>query len=220
MLHLRPDELSLLSAGAKPKRKGNVAVIAAGTGLGEAMLFWDGSQYCPVASEGGHADFAPRTDQEIELLRYLRTQYGGHVSYERVLSGPGFFNLYAFLRDSGYAPEPDWLKERLRSGDPSATITQVGLAGDDPLCSATLDLFAAIYGAEAGNLALKCLAVGGVYVGGGIAPKILDKLKDGAFFRAFTDKGRFSSLMKSIEVSVALNPRAPLIGAAHFARRV
>jgi len=220
MLHLRPDELSLLSAGAKPKRKGNVAVIAAGTGLGEAMLFWDGSQYYPVASEGGHADFAPRTDQEIELLRYLRTKFGGHVSYERVLSGPGFFNLYTFLRDSGYAPEPTWLKEKLGNGDPSATITQVGLAGDDPLCSATLDLFAAIYGAEAGNLALKCLAVGGVYVGGGIAPKIIDKLKDGAFFRAFTDKGRFSSLMESIEVSVALNPRAPLIGAAHFARRV
>jgi glucokinase len=217
VLHLKGDELGLVNPGAKPKRKGNVAVIAAGTGLGETMLYWDGCRYHPIASEGGHADFAPRTDQEIDLLRYLRTTLGGHVSYERVLSGPGFYNIYSFLRDSGYAPEPAWLKERLTRGDPSATITQLGLAGEHPLCSATLDLFVAIYGAEAGNLALKCLAVGGVYVGGGIAPKIFGKLKDGTFVRGFTDKGRFSSLMESMEVSVVLNPRTALIGAAHFA---
>ncbi len=220
MLHLEPGELSLLNLGVRPKRRGNVAVIAAGTGLGEAMLYWDGAGYHPIASEGGHADFAPRTDQEIELLRYLRAKFGGHVSYERVLSGPGIYNIYSFLRDSGHAPEPAWLKEKLRSGDPSVTITRLALAGDDPLCVTTLDLFTAIYGAEAGNLALKCLAVGGVYIGGGIAPKILDKLKDGTFIRAFTDKGRFSGLMNSMEVNVALNPRAPLIGAAHFALRV
>jgi glucokinase len=217
VLHLKGDQLGLVNPGAKPKRKGNVAVIAAGTGLGEAMLYWDGSRYHPIASEGGHADFAPRTDQEIDLLRYLRARFGGHVSYERVLSGPGVYNIYSFLRDSRYAPEPDWLKERLTRGDPSATISQLGLAGENALCSATLDLFAAVYGAEAGNLALKCLAVGGVYVGGGIAPKILDKLKDGTFVRGFTDKGRFSGLMESMEISVVLNPRTALIGAAHFA---
>jgi len=217
VLHLKGDQLGLVNAGAKPKRKGNVAVIAAGTGLGEAMLYWDGSRYHPIASEGGHADFAPRTDQEIDLLRYLRARFGGHVSYERVLSGPGVYTIYSFLRDSGYAPEPDWLKERLTRGDPSATISQLGLAGENALCSATLDLFAAVYGAEAGNLALKCLAVGGVYVGGGIAPKILDKLKDGTFVRGFTDKGRFSGLMESMEIRVVLNPRTALIGAAHFA---
>ncbi len=220
MLYLKPDELSLLSPGVRPKRRGNVAVIAAGTGLGEAMLFWDGAGHHPIASEGGHADFAPRTDQEIELLRYLRAKFNGHVSFERVLSGPGFYNVYSFLRDTGHAPEPAWLKERLRGGDPSATITQLALAGEDPLCVATLDLFVAVYGAEAGNLALKCLAVGGVYVGGGIAPKILPKLQDGTFLRAFTEKGRFSELMRSLEVNIALNPGAPLIGAAYYALRL
>ncbi len=219
-LHLKPEEISPLQQGVRSKHRGNVAVIAAGTGLGEAMLFWDGARHHPIASEGGHADFAPRTDQEIELLRYLRAKFDGHVSYERVLSGPGFYNVYSFLRDRGHAPEPAWLKERLMGGDPSAAITQLALAGEDPLCMATLDLFAAIYGAEAGNLALKCVAVGGVYVGGGIAPKILQKLQDGTFLRAFTEKGRFSELMRSIEVNVALNPRAPLIGAAYYALRL
>jgi glucokinase len=197
-----------------------VAVIAAGTGLGEAMLYWDGQHHHPLASEGGHADFAPQTDQEIELLKYLRAKCGGHVSYERVLSGPGFSNVYTFLRDRGYYPEPPWLAEKLQGGNPNVIITQLGLAGEDPLCVATLDLFCTLYGAEAGNLALKCVAVGGVFVGGGIAPKILPALQKGGFLRGFTDKGRFSELVKSIEVSVALNPRAPLLGAAHFARRL
>lgn len=219
MLFLGPNELHPLTPGAVPRRRGNIAVIAAGTGLGEAMLYWDGERYHPIASEGGHADFAPQTDREVELLLYLRREFG-HVSYERLLSGPGLFNIYRFLRDGGYAEEPSWLREKLASGDPSAVITQVALAGDHPLCTASLELFAAIYGAEAGNLALRCLAVGGVYVGGGIAPKILPKLEDGTFLGAFTDKGRFAAMMRAIEVKVALNPDAPLIGAAHYARRL
>jgi glucokinase len=217
MLHLSSDELCVLNPGSRPGRKGHVAVIAAGTGLGEAMLYWDGQRHHPLASEGGHADFAPRTDQEIELLRYLRAKVGGHISFERVLSGPGFHNVYCFLRDSGYAPEPPWLAEKLRTGDPNPIITQVGLTGKEPLCVATLELFSTLYGAEAGNLALKCVATGGVFVGGGIAPKILPVLQGGSFMRGFTDKGRFAELLKSIEVSVALNPAAPLIGAAHYA---
>lgn len=214
MLHLDPKDLCVLQPGQA--RRGNLAVIAAGTGLGEAMLYWDGTRHHPLASEGGHADFAPQTDLEAQMLAYLRREFG-HVSYERLLSGPGFFNIYRFLRDSGFAPEPDWLRDRIGQGDPSAVVTQVGLAGEDALCTKTLEVFAAVYGAEAGNMALRAMAVGGVYVGGGIAPKMLPKLTDGTFIRAFNDKGRLAALTRTIEVKVALNPRAPLIGAAHYA---
>lgn len=217
MLHLDPADLCLLQPGLK--RQGNIAVIAAGTGLGQAILYWDGERHHPIASEGGHANFAPQTDLEVDVLNYLRKEYG-HVSCERLLSGPGLFNLYRFLRDSGYATEPDWLRQRIAQGDPGTVISQIGLAGEHPLCTRALDLFCSMYGAEAGNLALKAFAVGGVYVGGGIAPKILSRLQDGAFIHAFTDKGRLSDLMRSIEVKVALNPRAPLIGAAHYALRL
>ena len=218
MLHLSLEEKHVLNPGTSRRKRGNIAVIAAGTGLGEAILFWDGQKYQPIASEGGHADFAPQTDVEVELYRYLRDKFGGHVSYERVLSGPGFFNIYSFFRDTGHAPEPDWLAERIRAGDPSAVVSEVGLAGKDENCVATLDLFATIYGAEAGNLALKALAVGGVFVAGGIAPKILPALtSNDAFLKGFFAKGRFAELMKNLHVSVALNPRAPLIGAAHYA---
>jgi glucokinase len=217
MLHLSAKELCVLNPGSRPGRRGHVAVIAAGTGLGEAMLYWDGQRHHPLASEGGHADFAPRTDQEIELLRYLRAQLGGHISLERVLSGPGFYHVYCFLRDRGYAAEPPWLAEKLRGADPNPLITQLGLAGEVPLCVATLELFSTLYGAEAGNLALKCVATGGVFVGGGIAPKILPALQSGGFMRGFTEKGRLSELLKTMEVSVAMNPAAPLIGAAHYA---
>ena len=216
MLHLSPDEMCVLNPGRHPGRKGHAAVIAAGTGLGESILCWDGQRYHPMASEGGHADFAPRTDQEIELLRYLRAKVGGRVSIERVLSGPGFYDLYCFLRDSGHAAEPPALAKRLRGVDPDPIITQLGLAGEDRLCVATLELFSTLYGVEAGNLALKCLPTR-VFIGGGIAPKILLVLQGGSFMRGFTDKGRFSEFMTGIEVSVALNPAAPLIGAAHYA---
>jgi len=220
VLFLQGAELAVLNPGSEPQRKGNVAVIAAGTGLGEAMLFWDAPHFHPVASEGGHADFAPRTDEEVELLRYLRRKFGGHVSYERVLSGPGFYNVYCFLRDTGVAPESPALRAQLAGNDPNPVIAQLGLAGQEPLCVKTLELFAEIYGAEAGNLALKCLAVGGVFIAGGIGPKVLPLLQNGGFMRGFIDKGRFTDFMKSLRVSVALNPQTPLIGAAHYALRV
>jgi glucokinase len=220
MLYLQSGELSVLSPGVRPKRKGNIAVIAAGTGLGEAILYWDGRRYHPVASEGGHTDFAPRTDREIEMLRYLRPKFGGHVSYERVLSGPGLYGIYSFLRDAGYASEPGWLANKIKTGDPGAVISQSALAAESPLCVEALGLFCSIYGAEAGNLALKCMAVGGVFVGGGIAPKILPALQQGGFMRGFSDKGRYSKLMNEMKVSVSLNPRAPLLGAAHFAKEL
>jgi glucokinase len=217
MLYLEPKDLSVLQPGLP--RKGNIAVIAAGTGLGEGILYWDGGRHHPLASEGGHADFAPQTEVETQLLVYLQREFG-HVSYERLLSGPGLFNIYRFLRDSGYAMEPEWLRGEIEHGDPALIISQMGLRGEHPLCTRALDLFTSVYGAEAGNLALKAFAIGGVFVGGGIAPKILPKLQDGTFVHAFTEKGRFGELMRTIDVHVALNPRAPLIGAAHYALRL
>jgi len=216
--YLAPEELEVLNHGSMPRPRGNIAVIAAGTGLGEAFLCWDGSQHHPMASEGGHADFAPRNEREIELLRYLQRHFGSHVSNERLLSGPGFYNIYCFLRDSGFAPEPNWLKDELAAGgDHSAIISEAGLAGKSALCQETLEMFASIYGAEAGNVALRCLALGGVFIAGGIAPKLIKVLRNGKFMEAFVDKGRMGGVLKEIEVSVALNPHAPLIGAAHFA---
>jgi len=215
VLTLPPTALEPLQRGAA--RRGNMVLIAAGTGLGEALLIWDGQRHLVVASEGGHVDFAPRTDLETELLRFLRKELG-RVSYERVLSGPGLYNVYRVLRDTGGLPEPSWLHDRIATGDPSAVVSEVGLAGGHPLCVQALDLFVSVYGAEAGNLALKALAVGGVFVGGGIAPKIRAKLADGTFVTAFCDKGRFAELMASIPVSLVLEPRAALLGAAHVAR--
>ncbi|MFQ5757383.1 MAG: glucokinase [Acidiferrobacterales bacterium] len=220
MLHLKADEFCVLNRGVEPHRHGNIAVIAAGTGLGEALLIWDGADHHPVASEGGHSDFAPRDAREIGLFSYLRDKHDSHVSYERVLSGPGIHNIYNYLRQSSGKPEPQWLQEKLRSGDPSAVISECGLDGGDAICVQTLELFASIYGAEAGNLALKCLAVGGVLVGGGIAPKLLPALEKGDFMKGFAAKGRYAGLMASMPVRVALNPRAPIIGAAHYALRL
>jgi glucokinase len=214
VLGLRDDEVVTLNSGRRSI--GNVAVIAAGTGLGEAILAWDGQRYVSVPTEGGHTDFAPRTDREIELLRFLRAEFG-RVSCERVISGPGQHNIYRFLRDTGTAVEPEWLRAELAAGDPSAVVTRVGLAKRHPLCVEAVDLFASLYGAEAGNLALKSYAIGGVFVAGGIAPKLIDKLRDGAFMTAFTDKGRYRSFMESIPVNVSLNPRTPLLGAARYA---
>ncbi len=215
--YLSREELEVLNPGPWPRPRGNIAVIAAGTGLGEAILCWDGTRHHPIATEGGHASFAPRDDHEIELLRYLRKQFGNHISNERLLSGPGFYNIYCFLRDTGFAPEPEWLKRKLAAGDRSATISEVGLAGQSALCEETLRMFSSIYGAEAGDLTLRSLALGGVFVAGGIAPKMLKVLRDGSFINSFVDKGRFKQLLEGVEVSVALNPHSPLIGAAHFA---
>lgn len=215
ILNLGPGELVSLNQGP-PEPKGNMAVIAAGTGLGEAILFWEERGYRVSASEGGHADFAPTTPLEIEVLVYLTSRFG-HVSYERVVSGPGLWHIYCFLRDSSRLAEPPWLRERLAAEDPGQIISEVGLAGKADICVKALDLFVSVYGAEAGNLALKAKATGGVYVAGGIAPKILPKLKDGTFVRAFMEKGRFSDFLSKIPVHVVLNEEAALQGAAYYA---
>jgi glucokinase len=214
VIRLPPAQLASLQDGRV--RRGNKALIAAGTGLGEALIIADGARDLVIASEGGHADFAPRTAEESALLEYLRRRFG-RISYERVLSGPGLLNIYDFLRDTRGRVEPRWLADRLQEGDPSAVVSEVGLAGDDPNCVEALEMFASIYGAEAGNLALKVVALGGVYIGGGIAPKIRTTLTAGGFVTAFRDKGRFAALMESIPVRIALDPRAALLGAAFVA---
>ena len=214
VLVLPANELRTLQAGA-PKR-GNIAVIAAGTGLGEAMIVREGDRKVVIATEGGHTDFAPRGDLEEDLLRYLRKEFG-RVSVERILAGPGFFNLYRFLRDTGWAKESPEVADRVRSGDPASVITSRAASDGDALCVKTVEMFVSIYGAEAGNLALKTLAVAGVVVAGGIAPRIIDWMTTGGFMTAFKDKGRLSPLMDAIPVQVALNPKAPLLGAAEVA---
>jgi glucokinase len=195
---------------------GNCALISAGTGLGEAGLLAEENRYRPFASEGGHGDFAPRNELEIELLRYLMKRWS-HVSIERVLSGPGLLNIYQFLRDTGRGSEPAWLAEKMQLENPSAVISETALAGTAEICVQALDMFVAIYGAEAGNLALKLMATGGVFLGGGIAPKIAPKLRDSIFMNAFADKGRFRSLLESIPVRVIMNDKTALLGAASYA---
>jgi glucokinase len=213
---LENDEFQTLNEGSM-RQSGNKALIAAGTGLGQAILYDDGHHFRPLASEGGHGDFAPRNELEIELLRYLMGRFG-HVSYERVVSGPGLFNIYRFLKEARGLEEPKWLTDRLAAADDaSAEISKAGLAGEAEICVKTLDMFVAVYGAEAGNLALRAKSVRGLYVGGGIAPKLLDKFKDGTFMHAFVDKGRYQDLLAAIPVQVVLNDRAALRGAAYHA---
>jgi glucokinase len=213
---LTPDQILVLSKG-DPNAEGNRGLIAAGTGLGEAILVWDGQKYKPTASEGGHSDFAARNEDEIGLLRYLQKTLQGRVSSERVISGLGLANVYAYCRDVKGLEEPQWLKDRMRSEDPNAVIGELGEAGTSELCVQALDMFVSAYGAEAGNLALKILAVGGMYVGGGIAPKLLRKMQDGTFMKAFTDKGRLSDLLVQTPVRLILESRAALMGAAAYA---
>src|ERR1700689_908014 len=213
---LGPEQIFTLSEG-DPRQVGNRALISAGTGLGEAFLVFDGRNYVPFPSEGGHSDYAPRNEDEIDLLRFLRQKYDGRISFERVVSGQGLTNVYEFLRDGRGIEEPLWLAERMRQEDPNAVITESALKAKSQLCEKTLDMFVSAYGAEAGNLALKVLSVGGLYLGGGIAPKILDKLKDGPFIRSFTDKGRLSQLLINMPVRVILESRAALLGPAAYA---
>ena len=204
---LRPDELCTLNPGI-PAPQANRALIAAGTGLGEAILFWDGGRHIVAATEGGHCDFAARNDTEIELLRFLKKRHE-FADCELILSGRGFRTLHEFLN-----PSVKHSSFETPGADPAPEITKMGLASTCKVCVKTLDLFAEVYGAEAGNLALKCLARGGVYVAGGIAVKILEKLKDGSFVRAFCAKANFGILLSQIPIYVVLNTDVPLLGAA------
>jgi glucokinase len=214
---LQPADVVVLKAGA-PNASGNAAVIAAGTGLGEAGLYWDGQWHHPFACEGGHCDFAPRNELESDLLAYLRRRYG-RASYERVLSGPGLVNIFEFLRDNRLHAVAPSLAEELEAGNPGVTISRHGLAGHHEICVHALDLMVSFYGAEAGNLALKILATGGVWLGGGIAPQILPKLQSPVFLDAFLDKGRMKPLLDRIPIHVILNDKTALLGAARCAAR-
>jgi glucokinase len=213
---LAPESIFSLHAG-DAAAMGHRGLIAAGTGLGEALLIWDGKTHRPIPSEGGHCDFAARTDREIALLQYLRKTLNGRVSWERVVSGLGIKNVYAYLRDAEKIEEPQWLRERMAAEDPNAVIGQCAEDGSSPLCFETMQTFAAAYGAEAGNIALKVLAVGGMYLGGGIAPKSLKTLGAGGFMQAFLDKGRLSPLLETVPVRIILDDTCALLGAAAFA---
>ncbi len=195
---------------------GNQGVIAPGTGLGEAGLFWDGNRHHVFACEGGHADFGPQGDLQIELVRFLQARFG-HVSYERILSGPGLVNVYEFLLASGCGKESPEFAAALTQGDPAAVISKAALDGTQVLAQKALDLWVSVYGAEAANLALKVMATGGLFLAGGISPKILSKLTGPLFMRAFLAKGRLQSLMEVIPVQVVTNEKAGLLGAARCA---
>jgi glucokinase len=213
---LTPEQILTLNQG-DPAGVGNRALVSAGTGLGEGVLVWDGKTHVPMASEGGHSDFAPRNQLEMELLAWLMQKFNGRVSYERVISGPGLTNIYTFLREEKKMEEPAWLRERMHNEDPNAVIGDAGESGKSELCSKALEMFAASYGAEAGNMVLTVLATGGMYIGGGIAPKMLRTMQNGVFMQAFTDKGRLSELLIHTPVNIILESRAALIGAAAFA---
>jgi glucokinase len=213
---LSADQIYTLSEG-DASQIGNRALIAAGTGLGESLLIWNGRSHTPYPSEGGHADYAPRNEDEIDLLRFLKQKYNGRISFERVVSGLGLTNVYEFLREVRGLGEPNWLAERIAAEDSNAVITELALAAKSEICEKALDIFVSAYGAEAGNLALTLLSVGGVYIGGGIAPRILEKLKDGVFMKAFTGKGRLSQLLINMPVRVILESRTALMGAAAYA---
>ncbi|MEO8737726.1 MAG: glucokinase [Edaphobacter sp.] len=213
---LAPDMICTLHP-ANSASVGHRGLISAGTGLGEALLIWDGKHHRPIPSEGGHCDFAPRTDREVALLQYLRRTVKGHISFERVVSGLGIKNIYAYLREVEEFDEPEWLRERLAAEDPNAVIGECAAEGSSSICFETMEIFSAAYGAEAGNVALKVLAMGGIYLGGGIVPKILKTLQNGAFTQAFLDKGRLSPLLQCIPVRVILDDTCALLGAAAYA---
>lgn len=195
---------------------GNTAVISAGTGLGQAGLYWDGFRHHPFPCEGGHTDFAPRNELEQELLRYLLKKYE-HVSYERILSGPGIRNVYEFLRDTNKEEEPAWLTEQIKeASDVPAVISKAALEQKAPICERTMELFVSIYGAETGNCALKFLTVGGIFIGGSIAAKILPLMKRPEFMKAFLAKGRMERLLREMPVRIVLNDDAGILGAAHY----
>lgn len=215
---IKHEELFVLQPG-QPGQKGNGAIIAAGTGLGEAGMFWDGKEHRPFACEGGHADFAPRNEKEFELFLYLKKKYK-HVSYERVVSGPGIQEIYQFLLDTKRGHPNPAVHEEMKRKKPPLVISEYGRLGKDPTCTEAMDWFLSIYGSEAGNVALKFLSIGGLYIGGGIAPHLVDMMKNGSFLSSFSDKGRFKPLLESIPIRVILNDEAALLGAAFFASRM
>jgi glucokinase len=214
---LAPDRIYTLHQG-DPDAEGHRGLVSAGTGLGEALLIWDGKKHNPIPSEGGHCDFAARSNREIAMLEYLRSTLKGRVSFERVVSGMGIQNIYRFLRDVEKLDEPKWLCDRMAAEDPNVVIGECAEDGSSSICFETMKTFASAYGAEAGNLALKVLATGGTYLGGGIAPKRLKSLQNGFFMQAFLDKGRMSPLLQSIPVRIILDENCALLGAAAYAR--
>jgi glucokinase len=215
---LDESQIAVLNPG-RPDATGNGAVIAAGTGLGEGGIYWNGSEARPFACEGGHASFSPTDELGDRLLAFLRGIHG-HVSWERVLSGPGLADLYRFMVSEAGETEPEWFLEADQAGDPVPAVSEAALEGRCDISVRTLELFARLYGEEAGNLALKVMATGGVWVGGGIAPKILPFLEEGAFMAGFLAKGRMRSLLESMPIKMILDDRAALLGAAAFAATV
>ena len=214
---LSSSDLMTLNQGT-PLNDGNQGMVSPGTGLGEAVLFYDGKQRIPGASEGGHADFSPRNDQEVELFKYLKGKFG-HVSKERVLSGQGIVNLYQFLVDTGrYKPGPAVL-ERMKNENPAKVITEMGISNENECCQTLLSWFCSLLGAEAGNFALSIMGTGGIFLGGGIVPKIIPELKKGEFMKAFVNKGRLTSLLSSVPVHVILEEDTALKGAAYYCLR-
>jgi len=216
LLALPETDFVELNSSAKHQSDGNKAVVAAGTGLGEALMICYGDDYRIIATEGGHADFAPGDRQQIGLLDYLMDKLDGHVSYERVLSGSGLHAIYGYLKQSQFALELPDTALRIQKEDPAAVIGMLGVAGSDPLCVEALKIFCRIYGAEAGNLALKCLPYSGIYLTGGIAAKILPALQKGEFINSFINKGRSSSVIETISVKVCMNQEVGLHGALNF----
>ena len=210
---LKKEELFCLNQGEK--QAGNQALIAAGTGLGEAGLFWDGKDHIPFACEGGHTDFGPRDPLEIDLLIYLQKKFG-HVSYERIVSGPGIYLLYEFLVETGREKRSSYVEGQKKS---PLVISEGALKMKDPVCERVIDLFLSIYGAESGNVALKFFSLGGVFIGGGIAPFFAHQMKTGSFLSSFLNKGRFKSLLETMPVYVILNDDASLLGAAYYAEK-
>jgi glucokinase len=214
---LAPDDVAALNA-VEPTPQGAVGVVAPGTGLGEAYLVSSPDGYRAHASEGGHCDFAPNTELEIEMLRYLLPIFDGHVSYERVCSGIGIPNIYKFMQWSGFAELSEIETALANVADPTPVImTNAMSATPSPRCKATLDMFCSVLAAQAGNLALTVMATGGLYLGGGIPPRILPALQRGSFLQSFLNKGRLRSLMERVPLRVITNPSAALLGAARVA---
>jgi len=210
--YLSGSEVARLNLIRSPG-KGNISLIAPGTGLGQALLVFYKGIYLPVSSEGGHTDFAPNNDLELGLLQFLAKKYG-HVSIERILSGPGLYNIYEYLVSSGMFKAPKWLDKKVKDGDPARVINETASDKGQKLCVKVIDVFISILGAVAGNLALTGMTTGGVYLGGGIPPKLLWRLKQGIFMKSFTEKGRFKDVINKIPVKVILNNNAALLGAA------